>query len=190
MFDQQGIVIGSSYRRLAGRINLDFNTSEKLSFRSSLAVSGENNQRIENDNSITGIITDAVGNAPIFPVKKDDGTFFGPGDDLPNTGNTLFIDMQYPNSVALGTLNTAEARTTRIIGNLEGNYHFGGGWGFTSRVGIDMLDEKETQFESPDISGLIERRAVSSSGATPPETVTSSTTSSAGTELGTGAITP
>ena len=153
MFDQQGIVIGSSYRSLAGRINLDFNTSEKLSFRSSLAVSGENNQRIENDNSITGIITDVVGNAPIFPVKKDDGTFFGPGDDLPNTGNTLFIDMQYPNSVALGTLNTAEARTTRIIGNLEGNYRFGGGWGFTSRVGIDMLDVKETQFESPDISG-------------------------------------
>jgi hypothetical protein len=79
--------------------------------------------------------------------------FFGPGDDLPNTGNTLFIDMQYPNSVALGTLNTAEARTTRIIGNLEGNYHFGGGWGFTSRVGLDMLDVKETQFESPDVGG-------------------------------------
>jgi TonB-linked SusC/RagA family outer membrane protein len=151
MFDQQGIVIGSSYRRLAGRINLDFNTSEKLSFRSSLAVSGETNNRIENDNSITGIITDVVGNAPIFPVKNPDGTFFGPDDNLPSS--TLGIGMQYPNSVALGTLNTADARTTRIIGNLEGNYRFGSGFGFTSRLGVDLLDVKETQFESPDVGG-------------------------------------
>jgi TonB-linked SusC/RagA family outer membrane protein len=141
-FDQTGIVVGSAYQRLAGRINLDFVTSDKLSFTTSLALSGEDDQRIENDNSGTGLITNAIGEAPIYPVKQPNGQFFGKDN---NSG------FQYPNPAALGTLNSAAARTNRVLGNVEGRYEFGGGVGFTSRFGLDMIDVKETQYESPKV---------------------------------------
>ncbi|HWB42896.1 MAG TPA: TonB-dependent receptor plug domain-containing protein, partial [Gemmatimonadales bacterium] len=39
-FDQEGIVRASGYRRIGGRINLDFNPTGRLSLRTGLAISG------------------------------------------------------------------------------------------------------------------------------------------------------
>ena len=51
----------SGYRRVGGRINLDFNPTGTLSLRTGLAVSGDRNNRVEGDGSDVGIITNAVG---------------------------------------------------------------------------------------------------------------------------------
>ncbi len=109
LFSQEGIVIGSAYQRASGRANLDFNTTDRLSFSASLAFSREDNDRIENDGSTSGIITNVVGNPPLVPLRRDDGTYSGIDEGL-----------VYPNSVALASLNTAEALTQRTLGTLEG----------------------------------------------------------------------
>ncbi|HEU0052862.1 MAG TPA: TonB-dependent receptor, partial [Longimicrobium sp.] len=141
-FDQTGIVIGSAYQRASGRANLDFSPSEKLSFAASVAISREVTERIENDGSSTGIITNVVGNSPVVPARRQDGTFTGPSDGL-----------EYPNSLALGTLNDASARTFRTLGTVEGVYRFTDALRFTSRVGFDVLGLRETQYESPKVAG-------------------------------------
>jgi hypothetical protein len=75
-FDQQGIVIGSRYRRGAGRTNLDFTATNKLTVRTSLGLSREDNQRIEGDGSLDGVVTNALGMQPMRPVYRDDGSTY------------------------------------------------------------------------------------------------------------------
>ncbi len=147
-FDQNGIVIGSAYRRASGRANLDFGSIDRFSLSTSLGISGEVNDRIENDGSSTGIITNVVGNQPLVAVRRPDGEFSGLTDGL-----------QYPNSVALASLNTAQARTLRIVGNAEARWNMRHGLLFTARGGVDLLNLRESQYESPRVEGTYAQSA-------------------------------
>ncbi len=141
-FDQEGIVIGSSYDRAGARANLDLAPTDRLAVALSLGLAREHTYRIENDGSTQGIITNVVGNAPLIAVRKEDGEFTGTADGL-----------EYPNSVALGSLNDAQARTWRALGNVEGRYRLLDALTWTSRVGFDVLNLRESQYESPRVGG-------------------------------------
>jgi TonB-linked SusC/RagA family outer membrane protein len=140
-FDQNGIVIHSGYRRAGGRLNLDFNPVSRLSFSTSLAFSSDHDDRVENDGSDKGIITDAVGNSPLVPIRDATGAFTGPPD------------LEYFNPVALATLNDVRARTNSLIGNFEGRLRVTDRLLFTSRFGIDAVNLREDQFESRLVAG-------------------------------------
>ncbi len=141
--DQTGVVIGSDYRRIGGRLNLDFGRRDRVLYSASLAVTGETNRRIENDNTLTGVVTNAIANQPTIPVRRStDGQFTGVDDDL-----------AYANSVALAQLNDAFARTTRVLGSFEASAAITRGLRATGRVGIDLENLRETQYESPRIVG-------------------------------------
>ncbi|HYW14058.1 MAG TPA: SusC/RagA family TonB-linked outer membrane protein, partial [Longimicrobium sp.] len=141
-FDQEGIVIGSSYDRAGARANLDLAPTDRLAVALSLGLAREHTYRIENDGSTQGIITNVVGNAPLIAVRREDGEFTGTADGL-----------EYPNSVALGSLNDAQARTWRALGNVEGRYRLLDALTWTSRVGFDVLNLRESQYESPRVGG-------------------------------------
>jgi TonB-linked SusC/RagA family outer membrane protein len=140
-FDQNGIVIHSGYRRAGGRLNLDFDPNSRLSFSTSLSFSGDHDDRIENDGSDKGIITDAVGDSPLVPIRDATGAFTGPPD------------LEYPNPVALATLNDVRARTNTLIGNLEARLRVTDRLLFTSRFGLDNVNLREDQFESRLVTG-------------------------------------
>jgi TonB-linked SusC/RagA family outer membrane protein len=140
-FDQNGIVINSGYRRAGGRLNLDFNPNNRLSFSTSLSFSGDHDDRIENDGSDKGIITDAVGDSPMIPIRDAAGEFTGPPD------------LEYPNPVALATLNDVRARTNTLLGNLEARLRVTDRLLFTSRFGLDNVNLREDQFESRLVTG-------------------------------------
>ena len=156
-FDQEGIVLGSSYERASARANLDVAPTDRLSVAVSMGLARENTFRIENDGSSQGIITNSVGNAPMIAVRNDDGTYTGTADGL-----------EYPNSVALGSLNDAQARTWRALGNVEGRYRLLDALTWTSRVGFDVLSLRESQYESPRVGGTYAASAggVAKSGTT------------------------
>ena len=137
-FDQQGIVIGSRYRRGAGRTNLDFTATNKLTVRTSLGLSREDNERIEGDGSLDGVVTNALGMQPMRPVYRDDGSYAGRAEGL-----------RYSNPVALANLNSTELETMRAFGNIEANYQIASKLRLTGRGGFDVLGLDETQWESP-----------------------------------------
>ncbi|MEP6473431.1 MAG: SusC/RagA family TonB-linked outer membrane protein, partial [Gemmatimonadota bacterium] len=141
-FGQKGIVLGSSYQRISSRVNLDFTASDKLTFKSSLAVAGEGNHRVESDGSGGGTITNAIGEAPIHLVK-DGNRFTDPGAD----------NLEYDNPVALATLNRTRARTLRVIGDIEAHWQLLPSISFTSRAGVDLSFLREYQFQSPQVLG-------------------------------------
>jgi TonB-linked SusC/RagA family outer membrane protein len=141
-FDQEGIVRSSGYRRIGGRVNLDFNPTGTLSLRTGLAISGDRNNRVEGDGSGVGIITNAIGEAPLVPVQLPSGDFSGLDDGL-----------EYPNPAALVAFDNIRARTTHVLGNIEGRLRITPTFHFTSRFGLDLVNLREEQFQSRRVSG-------------------------------------
>ncbi|HYC32454.1 MAG TPA: SusC/RagA family TonB-linked outer membrane protein, partial [Gemmatimonadales bacterium] len=140
-FDQNGIVNGSGYRRAGGRLNLDFSPTGPLALSTTLAYSGDVDDRIENDGSEKGIITNAVGESPMVPIRDENGEYVGPPD------------LEYSNPVALADLNSVGARTNTLFGNVEARLRLGRPFLFTSRFGLDLVNVREDQFESRRVAG-------------------------------------
>lgn len=137
-FDQTGVVLGSGYQRASGRVNLDFNATSKLAFKTSVNVSRETWERFENDNTIEGVVTNAIANNPYLPVKRADGSYTG--DEL-----------SYPNPVAIALLSSINSRSLRTLGNVEATYNFTPTLKLTGRAGADVGNLRDLRWESPNV---------------------------------------
>lgn len=139
-FNQRGIVIGSDYQRQTGRVNVDFDATNRLLLRTSVGLSREDNGRIEGDGSLDGIVTNAIGMQPMRPIF---GNFYGyAGADS---------GLRYSNPVALAAYNTTTYGTLRGLGNVEARYAVTSKLALTGRFGADMLSVDELQWESPKV---------------------------------------
>lgn len=141
-FDQQGIVLGARYDRANVRVNLGFDASERLNVSTKIALSRESNHRIVNDNTVVGVLTNAIANPPMFPVRGEDGEYTSPDDGL-----------EYANAVAIGKLNDAEALTLRALGNVKADYQITDALTLTARGGLDVLNLREDEYESGRVEG-------------------------------------
>ncbi|MCC7245999.1 MAG: TonB-dependent receptor [Saprospiraceae bacterium] len=74
-FDQQGVVIENFYRRLNYRLNLDHNVNSKFSIGTNFSTTYSRNRRSFNDDTYTGIITNALGASPLMPAYEADGSY-------------------------------------------------------------------------------------------------------------------
>jgi TonB-linked SusC/RagA family outer membrane protein len=148
-FNQKGIVIGSGYDRQTGRANVDFNATDRLSFRTSISLSREDHDRIENDNTIEGVFANAIANQPIFPVQQPDGRYTSPDDQIGNPAQGL----GYVNPVAVGKFSSVESRVLRALGNVEGTFAFTDHLQLTSRAGLDVLNVRDLRWNSPLVAG-------------------------------------
>ncbi|MFM8347332.1 MAG: TonB-dependent receptor plug domain-containing protein, partial [Bacteroidota bacterium] len=74
-FDQDGIVINSSFKRLSTRVNIDHQATDRFSLGVNFSASHSRNRRSFNDNTYTGIITNALGASPLMPVRDEDGNY-------------------------------------------------------------------------------------------------------------------
>ena len=142
LFNQKGILVGSQYQRGNIRANLDFAPTSKLSFRTSIGLGREDNDRNENDNTIDGVATNALANQPNVPARNADGSFTSTDDGL-----------EYTNPLALGKLDNAESRTLRALGNTEMIFSFTDRLRLNGRVGVDMLNLRDLRWNSPLILG-------------------------------------
>lgn len=139
-FDQTGIVIGSRYRRQTGRVNLDMNASSKFSLRTSLGLTREDDNRVQGDGSLDGIVTNALALQPMRPIYGQSFGYAGTAEKL-----------AYSNPVALAALNTSNYKTFRALGNVEGNYKFTDRLQLTARAAGDMFNVDEQSWRSDKI---------------------------------------
>ncbi|MBC7897895.1 MAG: TonB-dependent receptor [Cytophagaceae bacterium] len=141
MFDQRGIIVGSKYNRMNTRANVDFAPNSRLSFRTSIGLLREDNDRNENDNTIDGVTTNALANQPNVPARIPNG--FASTDD----------GLEYTNPLALGVLDAAESRTLRALGNTEMQLRIRDGLRLTGRIGADVLNLRDLRWNSPKVIG-------------------------------------
>lgn len=142
MFNQKGIQVGSKYQRQNIRANLDFAPASKMTFRTSIGLVREDNDRSENDNTIDGVATNALANQPNVALRNTNGTFTSTDDGL-----------EYTSPLALGVLDAAESRTLRALGNTEMQYNFTDVFRLNARVGADMLNLRDLRWNSPKVIG-------------------------------------
>ncbi len=135
--DQDGIVIGSDYERISGRVNMDVKATDKLKLGTRIQMSKENINRIYGDNNIYAPLANAYAVEPIEPVYNDDGSY--------NTG-TL-----YANPVAMAKEPKHYTQIYRTIGNLFFEYDIIENLTFKSSVNTDILNLREDSFLPTDI---------------------------------------
>ena len=142
-FRQEGVVIGSGYHRESGRLNLDVTASSKLHVRSSLSISREQHNRIENDNSIAGVVTNAIASQPNLAVRRPNTTIYTTTDD----------GLAYENPVAIADYDRTQSRGLRVLGSLEANYAISELVTVNGRFGADVLNLRDLRWYSPKVAG-------------------------------------
>jgi TonB-linked SusC/RagA family outer membrane protein len=141
-FNQDGVVVGSGYDRQAARVNVDVSASRRLHLRTSLSLGRESHQRVENDDTIDGVVTNAIAGTPNVPVHRPDGTFTSQADGL-----------AYSNPLAIATYDQAESRSYRAFGNVEAAYQASSIVTLNGRVGMDVINLRDLRWLSPLVQG-------------------------------------
>ncbi|WP_183580701.1 SusC/RagA family TonB-linked outer membrane protein [Mucilaginibacter sp. X5P1] len=113
-FDQEGIALGSDFKRYSVRLNLDNKTTNWLKVGTSLQLA----HTYQNQNtSANAVIGDVLNITPDIAVKNSDGSYGGVTN--PN-GYTVAV----PNPVALAQLVTNVSTGNQIFGNAYAEIQF------------------------------------------------------------------
>lgn len=136
--DQQGVVIGTGFKRGNFRFNFDQHISDKLKAGINLSLNRSKTERVSTSDR-QGIVAVAIVKSPAVPARLDDGTL-NPGDPyISNIDNPLLIAEQVTN----------DAFNNRVIGNGYVDYEIIDGLTFRSTLGIDYLSLEEVYFVPP-----------------------------------------
>ncbi|UXE66936.1 MAG: TonB-dependent receptor [Chryseotalea sp. WA131a] len=133
-FNQLGIVKGSGFERMSGRINLDHAISDKFSIGTNTAFTSSINNRINNDNNIFGVVSGAILMAPDVPKYLASGLY---GRDPSST-----VD----NPLASALEPTNKAVSNRLLTGAFAQYEFIPGLNFKTSISLDYLYFREQRF--------------------------------------------
>jgi TonB-dependent starch-binding outer membrane protein SusC len=144
-FLQDGILIGSSFDRYSGRINLDSKVSEKFNF-------GFNVNGSYSINNNTSSITSLLYIPPTVPVYDNSGkyTFLSP------------YESAIANPIASADLSTNATNTLRVFSSSFGEYEIIKGLKAKVLLGIDLSNYKQNRYTP---STLYEGSSVSGSAS-------------------------
>lgn len=140
-FDQQGIVINSFYRRFTNRLNFDHDVSEKLTIGENLSLTYSRNRRSFNDDTYTGIVTNALGCSPLMPPYDEEGNY----SDYTQYQAAWLSD----NPMLSANEVIAYSNSYRLLGSMYFNYAFSKSWAWRSNVAADFTYLTDDQYWSP-----------------------------------------
>ncbi|MEQ9441153.1 MAG: TonB-dependent receptor [Cyclobacteriaceae bacterium] len=128
-FDQQGIVLGSSYQRINLRTNLEHELNDRVTFGANVNLTRNNNNRVPEDFGRSAPVQLGVISRPNIPVYDENGAYY--------------IDPvfgQRDNAVAVTQLTQYEDVSDRVIGNVYADIELLDGLTFRTNWGVDKLD--------------------------------------------------
>lgn len=140
-FDQQGVIIENFYRRFNYRLNLDQTVTDRLNIGVTLNTAISRNRRSFNDNTYTGIITNALGASPLMPVYEDDGSYASFEDYQANWLSD--------NPVKSAKEIRAYTNGFRALGTLYAEYKLGSKLSARTAWSGDVNFINDNQFKSP-----------------------------------------
>lgn len=132
-FQNEGIVKGSQFDRLAARLNVDHSASDRFTVGANMSFTTSNNKRVQNDNNIYGAVSTAILLPPDVPVYNADGSYAS----AYGLENPLAAVTEYQNN----------ARTDRFIGNLFAKYNLTDELFVKVSLGTDALSFREEVYE-------------------------------------------
>ena len=138
-FDQKGIVINSDFARYSTRLNLDRKINDVFKIGTHFSVSHLlNNATVTDSGGEGGVITGAMKMNPILPIFSNALT--GEYTQV-NTPGTLV-----PNPVATAKEQIFNNATTRLLGDIYGQWKISEGLVAKITVGADVFYDKSNQY--------------------------------------------
>ncbi|MEZ4793323.1 MAG: TonB-dependent receptor [Gelidibacter sp.] len=134
LFKQTGILIGTDYKRLNGRVNIDQELSDKFTIGTSIGLTYAKTDRVESDQTLHGPLPNGISTPAIFPVYNEDGTY---NQDGP-----------YSNAVSIANEAINQNFSYRTNSNIYLDYRIIPDLTFTTKWGVDFLHFREHAFES------------------------------------------
>lgn len=122
MFDQDGIVVGSGFRRFSGRLNVNQSLGQRFEVGGTFTASQARSKAVPTagqQNSGAGAVSGALQYVPVLPIFREDGSYSLLNPDLNNlTGTTLIDAAPVPNPVSMAVEVRDSLNDTRLLGNL------------------------------------------------------------------------
>jgi TonB-dependent starch-binding outer membrane protein SusC len=118
-FDQQGVVINNFYRRLTYKLNIDHNLTDKFTVGATTNFTYSRNRRSFNDDTYTGIITNALGASPFMPTKEADGSYA----DYTNYQSSWLSDNPYKSANEISAFTNSYRVLATTYGQYDVNKH-------------------------------------------------------------------
>lgn len=135
VFDQAGTLIGTDYRKLTARANIDHRVSQKLLIGMGFSTSYSLNNRKEGDQSLNSPLVNAISLSPLYPVYNSDGSFNEDG--------------AFANPVSIGEQQINESFNYRNLGNVFADYEIIPGLKLNTKWGFDYLNLREHSYDPP-----------------------------------------
>ncbi|WP_147676110.1 SusC/RagA family TonB-linked outer membrane protein [Algibacter pacificus] len=136
-FEQDGIVINSDFNRISMRLNVNHKVNDWFKVGNNLTFSKSREHITFNDDE-SGVISSAVRQSPVIPVKYSDGNWGGP-TDVSGVGNGR-------NPVAWSEIRNNQLDRFKINGNLFGELTLIKDLTFRSELGYDFNTGKVAIF--------------------------------------------
>jgi len=131
--DQDGILIGNTFQRISGRLNVDHEVSKLFKFGANLSVSRTKGRRVAADNAFTTPMQ-IVALAPITPVRDENGEL----NDRPiTTYYNPLLDFEGTKNIATGFRN---------LSNIYGQLSFTRNFSFRSELGLDIFNQERNAY--------------------------------------------
>jgi len=134
-FNQQGTLIGTSYERFNGRVNIDYKVNKWMNIGTNIGLSYSKNNRKEGDQSLNSPLANAIAMPAIYPVYNPDNTY---NDDGP-----------FANPVSIGNLHINEGYTFRNIANVFADINILEGLSFSTKIAADYYNLREHTYDPP-----------------------------------------
>lgn len=144
--EEAGIIEGSGFSRLSGRLNVEHRASDKFNMGMNMGYTNSLTDRIQNDNNIYGALSAAVLLPPVVPIRNEDGSY-GSAFGLENP---VAATVEYDNKVD----------RSRLVGNVFAKYNILPSLSFRASLGTDILSLSERLFEPSVLQSSATGRAV------------------------------
>lgn len=137
-FDQEGFQRGTGYERFSGRANMDFSVNDWLKVGSSSFISRSDAKSTIGDNSLYGVMINALAADPTMPVFQEDGTYSDPF--------SYYSWWAFENPRASTDLYRRNTFTNRVLGSMYAEISFLDNLKFRSSWSADYQYLKDVLF--------------------------------------------
>ena len=154
VFQQQGVVINSAFKRLSLRGNLDQSIGTKARLASTITLARVNSNSVPTDGSLNagaGAVGAAINYYPILPVRQPNGTYTLMSQNNPAS---VLQPTNIPNPVSMAADVTDKLSDTRVLANAFGEYDLVEGLKLRVSLGGDLSNRsRDTYFPRTTLQG-------------------------------------
>lgn len=146
LFDQESFILGSDFKRLSARANLEFKASDRVTISNNISIANMESNTFNDGGSWDNPLKASIELSPLIPIYDDQGRF--------NGEHTNYFPMAGSNPVGmLSGDDLRETKTLRVIDNFAISVNLVENLTFRSQWNFDLISLREAEYKNPRYGG-------------------------------------